>query len=227
KVKEGETIIVKSFLPGKEDVMLRVTSIVKQYLGANAYMNIETMDALLLERNMITGVSITSDDDLKEKLKDVNNISAVSSVGDMKQSFVEYLDVMNLAIWLYMLFGGILGFALIYNATIIGISERIMEFAALRIMGFDKKDIYGMISKENSLMTGIAIIVGIPLGASMISGMVESFSSEMITFPVILSPKIFMQAAAASIIFVIIAQLATLKKINNLNFIDALKSRIS
>ena len=227
KVKEGETIIVKSFLPGKEDVMLRVTSIVKQYLGANAYMNIETMDELLLERNMITGVSITSDDDLKEKLKDVNNISAVSSVGDMKQSFVEYLDVMNLAIWLYMLFGGILGFALIYNATIIGISERIMEFAALRIMGFDKKDIYGMISKENSLMTGIAIIVGIPLGASMISGMVESFSSEMITFPVILSPKIFMQAAAASIIFVIIAQLATLKKINNLNFIDALKSRIS
>jgi putative ABC transport system permease protein len=134
---------------------------------------------------------------------------------------------MNLAIGFYMLFGGILGFALIYNATIISISERTMEFAALRIMGFDKRDIYGMISKENSLMALIAIIVGIPFGASMINGMVGSFSSEMITFPLILSPKFFVQAAIATIIFVIIAQLATLKKIYNLNFIDALKSRIS
>ena len=226
-VKEGEAIIVKSFLPGKEDALLQVAGIVKQYLGANAYMNIEEMRALLLERQMITGVSVASKDNLKEKLKDVRNISTVSSVGDMKQSFVEYLDTMNLAIGLYMLFGGILGFALIYNATIISISERIMEFASLRIMGFEKKDVYGMISKENFIMALIAIIVGVPLGAAMISGMADSFSSEMITFPIIFSPKYFIQAAAATIIFSIIAQLATLKKIYNLNFIDALKSRIS
>jgi putative ABC transport system permease protein len=94
-------------------------------------------------------------------------------------------------------------------------------------MGFDKKDIYGMIGKENFVMTGIAILLGIPLGSGMISGMVESFSSEMITLPVILTPDIFVQAAVASLIFVIIAQLATLKKVYNLNFIDALKSRIS
>jgi len=108
-VKEGEEIVVKSFLPGKEDVSLRVTSIVKQYLGANAYMNIETMQALLLDKQMITGVSVASEDNLKEKLKDVKNISAVSSIGDIKQSFVDYLDTMNLAIGFYMLFGGILG----------------------------------------------------------------------------------------------------------------------
>jgi putative ABC transport system permease protein len=190
-------------------------------------MNIDVMESLLLEKQLITGVSVASDDNLKEKLKDVRNISMISSVGDMKQSFVEYLDTMNMAIYMYMLFGGILGFALIYNATIISISERTMEFAALRIMGFEKKNIFGMISKENFIMTGIAIIVGIPLGANMIIGMVDSFSSEMITFPVILAPKFFLQAAAASIMFVIIAQLATLKKIYNLNFIDALKSRIS
>jgi len=182
---------------------------------------------LLLERQMITGVSVASKDNLKEKLKDVKNITTISSVDDMKQSFVEYLDTMNLAIWMYMLFGGILGFALIYNATIISISERKMEFASLRIMGFEKKDIYSMLSKENLIMALIAIIVGVPLGAGMINGMADSFSSEMITFPVIFSPRFFIQAAAATIIFAIIAQLAALRRIYNLNFIDALKSRIS
>ncbi len=227
RVKKGDMITVKSFIPGKEDITLQVTDIFKQYLGANAYMDIEAMERLLLDKNMITGVSVASNDDLKEKLKDVKNISSVRSVGDMMQAFVEYLDTMNLAIMAYLLFGGILGFALIYNATIIGISERINEFASLRIMGFDKKDIYSMITKENSVMAGIAIIVGIPLGAAMINGMVESFSSDMITFPVILAPEIFIKAAAASVVFVAIAQLATLKKVYNINFIDALKSRIS
>lgn len=226
-VNKGETIVIRNFLPGKKDVTLEVTGIVKQYLGTNAYMSIDAMGELLMEKNMVTGVNLMSDDDLKEKLKNAKNIAAVRSIDDIKTSFMEYLDTMVAALSAYMLFGGILGFALIYNATIIGISERTNEFASLRIMGFDKKDIYGMIGKENSVMTGIAILVGIPLGAGMISGMVESFSSEMITLPVILTPGIFVKAAVASAIFVMIAQLATRKKIYNLNFIDALKSRIS
>ncbi len=227
KVNKGETIVIRNFLPGKKDVTLQVTDIVKQYLGTNAYMNIDAMEELLMEKDMVTGVNLMSYDDLKEKLKNVKNIAAVRSIDDIKSSFEEYLDTMVAALSAYMLFGGILGFALIYNATIIGISERTNEFSSLRIMGFDKKDIYGMIGKENSVMTGIAILVGIPMGAGMISGIVESFSSEMITLPVILTPGIFVKAAVASVIFVIIAQLATRKKIYNLNFIDALKSRIS
>ncbi len=225
--KKGDTITIKSFIPGKDDIETKVTGIFKQYLGANAYMNIESMEELLLEEQLITGVSVAAQADLKDELKDVANISAVNSVDDMYRAFEEYMDLMLLAIGFYMLFGGVLGFALIYNSTIIGISERTMEFATLRIMGFDRKDVYGMICRENFVMGGIAIIVGIPLGAGMIKGMVESFSSDIMTLPYILKPEAFIQAAAATIIFVIIAQLATLRKIYNLNFIDALKSRIS
>ncbi|HWQ29854.1 MAG TPA: ABC transporter permease, partial [Negativicutes bacterium] len=227
KVNEGDKLLIKSSIPGREDTILNIEGIVQQYFGANAYMDINEMEALLLDRQMITGLSVKSKDDIKDKLKDVKNIASVRSIGDMKEAFVDYMDTMTLSISFYILFGGILGFALIYNATIIGISERTNEFAALRIMGFDKRDIYGMISRENSFMVIIAILVGIPMGASMISGMAQTFSSDMITFPVMYSPWIFLQAAAASVAFVVIAQLATLKKVYSLNFIDALKSRIS
>ncbi len=226
-VGKGDTITIRNFLPGKADVTVQVSDIFKQYLGVNAYMNIESMDELLMDEQMITGVNAASGDDLKEKLKDVAGISSVRSIGDIKQIFVEFLDTMNIMIMFYLLFGGVLGFALIYNATIIGISERTNEFASLRIMGFDKKDIFGMITKENFVLAAIAIMTGIPLGASMIKGMGVTFSSDMITFPVLMTPGIFIKAALASVFFVIIAQLATLKKVYNLNFIDALKSRIS
>lgn len=226
-VAQGDYITIKNFIPGKKDIKVEITGVVKQYLGINAFMDIEAMQNALVDKEMITGVSIASTDDVKEKLTDIKNIAAVRSSDEIQNAFLEYLDTMIIATRLYLIFGGILGFAIIYNATIIGISERNMEFASLRVLGFDKKDIYRMISKENAIMTGIAILLGIPLGMGMISGMAESFSSEMITFPIIAPPRIFIYAAIATISFAIIAQVATRKKIYNLNFIDALKSRIS
>lgn len=225
--KEGDYITVKNFMPGKEDAVLKVGGVVKQYLGINAYMSLETMQETLMEREMITGVSLSSDDNVKGKLKDIKNISLLRSVIDMKNAFLEFLDTMVLAVNLYLLFGGILGFAIIYNATIISLSERNLELSALRIMGFHKKDIFFMILKENSFITALGILLGIPLGMSMIQGIISSFSSEMITFPTVLSPSIFITAAVATAVFMILAQLAALKKIYGLNFIDALKSRIS
>lgn len=226
-VKKGDSVTIKNFIPGKEDVHVKVDGIVKQYLGVNAFMDIEAMQDLLVDKEMITGAYITTGADVKDDLKDVKNIAAVRSTKEVQNAFLEYLDTMIVATRLYLLFGGILGFAIIYNSTIIGISERNMEFASLRVLGFDKSDIYRMINRENTLMTGFAIFLGIPLGMSMIKGLAQSFSSDVITLPFIATPKLFIYAAIATIFFVAVAQLAARKKIYNLNFIDALKSRIS
>ena len=226
-IKQGDTLTIKNFLPGKKDIEVEVGGVIEQYMGINAYMDIETMERLMVERDLITGVTLTSKDHIKDKLKDIKNISSVNSSADMKSAFFDYLDTIVLATKLYLLFGGILGFAIVYNSTIVGISERSMEFASLRILGFDKNDIFWMITRENFLMTVAAIFVGIPIGMGMIKGFAESFSSEVITFPVLMDTEIFITAAIATIFFVFIAQLAAYKKIHDLNFIDALKSRIS
>lgn len=226
-VKKGDHITVNNFIPGKDDVSLEVKGIIRQYLGANAYMDIENMRETLTEKNMITGISAMSKEDLKTELEDARNISSVSSIGDMRKTFEEYLDTMVVSINVFMFFGGILGFVLIYNSTIISIAERRMELAALRVMGFDKKEIFWMLAKENSVMVVIAILLGIPLGIGMIQSMVQTFNTETYTLPLILTPDIFIKAALATVAFAVIAQLAALKKIHNLNFIDALKSRIS
>lgn len=229
-INQGDIITVKNFIPGKKDIEIEVKGIVKQYLGSNAYMDMDTMGKLLVDQGMITGVSIAakdSADEVKDQLKDIKNIASVNSVVDMKNSFLEFMDMMMVSVGVLLIFGGLLGFAIIYNATVIGISERRMEFASLRVMGFDKKDVYRLVSKENALITGLAILLGIPLGIGMIRGLTGAYNTEMYTIPLMLSPKIFVYAALATIIFVIIAQLAARKKIFNLNFIDALKSRIS
>jgi putative ABC transport system permease protein len=227
RIDKGDKITVKNYMPGRDDVILEVAGIVKQYLGSNAYIDLGVMKECLMEKGMINGAYINSSYDIKDKLKNIRNISSVRSLEDMRDSFEEYMDLMVLATRLYMFFGGILSFAIIYNATIVSLSERNLELASLRVMGFDKRDIYNMILKENSFITMLAILFGIPLGIGMIKSMTQSFSTEMISFPMIMTPGIFVNAALATVLFVAAAQLATLKKIYNMDFIEALKSRIS
>jgi putative ABC transport system permease protein len=126
-----------------------------------------------------------------------------------------------------MLFGGIVGFAIVYNITTVSINERIMEFSSLRVMGFEKKEIFRMITRENALMTAVGIILGIPVGYGMIKALETSISTEIYTIPAIILPSTYVIALIATLIFVAIAQLATYRKIHNLNFMDALKNRVS
>ncbi|ABR46826.1 protein of unknown function DUF214 [Alkaliphilus metalliredigens QYMF] len=223
----GDEILLKSFMPDQEDQLIRVSGITQQLLGSNGYMDIETMNDVLGERGIITGALIDSQDDVSLKLQDVKNISLVQSVEDMKNSFEEFMEMMIYSVSILMLFGGILGFAIVYNTTIISISERIMEFSSLRVLGFEKNEIYKMISRENAVMTVLGIAVGVPVGYGMCYGIVSAFETDLYKIPLIITPSSYVFAAMMTAFFVAIAQLATIRKIYKMNFIDALKNRIS
>ncbi len=223
----GDEIIIKNFLPDKEDKSILVKGVTQQYLGSNAYMDIEAMNDLLGEKRIITGAIINARDEVVPKLQNVKNIRQVQSVQDMKNSFLEFMDMIIYSAGVFMLFGGILGFAIVYNITIISISERTMEFSSLRVMGFDKKEIYKMITKENSVMAVLGVLIGMPIGYSMCQGIASSLSTDLYTIPLVIEPMSYVSTAIVTIFFVAIAQLATIRKIYHLNFMEALKNRIS
>ncbi|MEW9121381.1 MAG: FtsX-like permease family protein [Thermotaleaceae bacterium] len=223
----GDEILLKNFMPDRADEWIEVKGIVEQYLGANGYVRLETFHEILGEQGLITGVMVNSKDEVVSKLQNVKNVRQIQSVQDMKNSFLEFMDMMIYSVGIMMIFGGILGFAIVYNVTLISINERTMEFSSLRVMGFDKKEIYKMITRENSLMTLLGILLGIPLGYGMCAGMINSLAIDLVSIPLIIHPSSYITTGVATILFVTLAQLATLRKIYHLNFMEALKNRIS
>ncbi len=226
-VNIGDEILIKNYIPGKDDASIKVKGIIEQYLGSNAYVDIETMNSILGEKDIITGAILNSNDEVVTKLQDVKNIRQIQSVQDMKNSILEFMDMILASMGIMMLFGGILGFAIVYNVTIISISERKREFSSLRVLGFDKREIYKLVTRENGVMTILGLILGMPLGYGMCVGIATSVSTELFAIPVILNPSSYIITAIATVIFVLIAQLATIRKIHNLDFMEALKDRSS
>lgn len=227
-VEKGDLVQIKSYIPGREDVYIQVKGIVKQTLGINAYMDIDTMGETLLEKNVINGVYADSKDpDINEKLIRAANIATIMSIADTRAVYDKYMTMMNLSIGSMVVFSGILGFCIVYNATIVSLGEREMEFSSLRVLGFSKLEIFFLIVRENNIIMILGILLGIPVGKMFSEYSSAAFSTDIYTIDMTPTWNALIMAGVYTIGFVLLAQLATYRKIKKLDFLQALKNRES
>ena len=227
-VEKGDLIQVKSYIPNRDDVYIQVKGIIKQTLGINAYMDINTMGAVLLEKNAINGVYADSKDpNINEELLRASNIATIMSIADTRAVYDKYMTMMTLSIGSMVLFSGILGFCIVYNATIVSLGEREMEFSSLRVLGFSKKEIFFIIVRENNIILILGILLGIPVGNIMAHYSSAAFSTDIYTIDMSPTFNALIMAGVYTIGFVLLAQLATYRKIQKLDFLQALKNRES
>lgn len=221
----GDEILLNNFV-ADQDGYVRVKGIVNQALGINGYMNIDYLRDNFLEKGIINGIYINSDEDVIKKLDDMKNIT-VQSQNDMKEAFEEFMTITVVSMGFMVIFSGLLGFIIVYSMTLMSINERTLEFSSLRVLGFTKKEIFNMLVRENMIMTIIGIIAGIPVGLWLVDYMGKTFTTDVYTMnePVNLNNLVI--SIILTIVFIILAQLMTYAKIHKLDFMQALKNRIS
>lgn len=225
-VKTGELVQVKSFIPGRNDVSIQVKGVVKQTLGINAYMDIDAMGEVLLEKNLINGIYADSKDpEINKKLLRASNVASIMSIADTRAVYEKYMTMVALSVGSMVVFSGILGFCIVYNATIVSLGEREMEFSSLRVLGFSKREIFSMIVRENNIITILAILLGVPVGNLFAEYSSTAFSTDIYTLDMSPTLNALIMAGVYTVIFVLLAQLATYRKIKGLDFLQALKNR--
>lgn len=85
--KFRDRIFLESFIPDRDGEYVRVKGIIEQSLGINGYMNINYLNQKFLDKGIINGIYINSNDRVKAKLADINNIMSTQSQGDMQGIF--------------------------------------------------------------------------------------------------------------------------------------------
>jgi putative ABC transport system permease protein len=153
-------------------------------------------------------------------------VTSVSSTDSIADVFAQETQLMDSMIGFMLILSGVLGFAVVYNATIIGIGERETEFSALRVLGFSRGDIFRLVLKENNLTTVIGVLAGMPLANLLMVYFSGIFSTEQYSMILRAGPETYIMGLAVTVFFVVLAQVATYRKIRGLDFMAAIKSRI-
>lgn len=228
-IKPGDTVKVKLYLGKVLEKDVKVAGIVKQYAGFSCYMNIKELGELAEEGIYATGALISmkagSEDLVIDKLYEMSGIETVEARADSYKDFLQFMNLMNTFVAFMIFFGTIMGFAIVFNTTVINIMERRRELASLKVLGYTGREVENIILRENMMIGVISLLPGIVFGRFMCGFLAHQFSNELFALEVVISPITYIITCLSVFVFTVIAQLANRKSISGLDMVEVLKNR--
>ena len=229
-VKVNDSVNIKFYFPGKEKKDMVVRGIVVQYLGLSTYTSMDNLNSILGEGMIASSAvlkldNINFENEIKNKLKDMPNVTSVESKSDSLNALLSAMGAMQASIGVYIMLAAILLSAVLYNIATINIFERQRELATLKVLGFSNNEVKKLIFNENYIIVILGMIVGLPFGKWLGAALMESSSTDAYTIPYVVEFKTYIIAIILTLLFTTITNLTLVRKIKALDMIEVLKNK--
>lgn len=230
-VSVGEDLEIETLLPwgGTQRDLLRVVGISQQMMGSATFMDLKVANNLLDENNLISGAMLKVETGqvglVEAQLNKMLNLSNISSKEKEIANFETNLEAMIYTVSLMVFLAMVLGFAIVYNASLMTFIERERELASLKLIGYSNNELAGLLGKENLLQSILGIVIGLPLGKLMAASFINSVDTDLYSFPIIIYPSTYMFATISALAFIIIAYFIGVKGVRRIILVETLKNR--
>lgn len=226
----GDIVEVELLERDRRRARLPVTAIIEGYLGLSAYMDLEALNRLLREGAMISGVHLLYDtarsDALFRQLKQTPVASFISLQRASLQKFRETMgENLLVMITVYVSLGMIVAFGVVYNFSRISLSEQGRELASLRVLGFHKGEVSGILLTELAILALLAQPLGWALGYGFAYAMVQGFDSELYRVPLVVNRSVYAWASVVVLGAALLSGLIVRRRVARLDMIEVLKTR--
>jgi putative ABC transport system permease protein len=229
-VSTGDTLTVEVLEGARQVRRVAVTGFVDELLGLSAYMEQHALNRLLFEGNSLSGAFLRVDPEaapaLYRQLKRLPAVAGVSSRDATLASFEATLaQSIGIMTTILVGFAGGLAVAMVYNAARIALSERARELASLRVLGFTRGEIAGMLFGEQAVLTVSGIAVGLVLGYQLCAVLSRLYQWELFRIPLVVSARTYAFAVAVIVLAALGTALLVRRRINRLDLVAVLKTR--
>ena len=162
--------------------------------------------------------------DLAKTLMSEYEISAVAYTSQIETSFQNTLDSISIVVLILIVCAGLLAFIVLYNLSIINITERIREVATIKVLGFDDLEVSAYIFRENIILTVIGIIEGLLCGIFLHKVVISLAEVDIIMYGRGLPLSSFLYSAALAFVFSMTVNILLHKKLQKVDMVESLKS---
>lgn len=229
-VQPGDMLTVEVLEGDRRVLQVPVLGITKQYLGVSAYMQQASLNAMLREGDVVSGAYLAiepgQEQDVYARLHDrprvlgmVANASAVRSFYATIGEFVLFYTMVS------TLLAGAIGFGVVYNSASIALSERSRELASLRVLGFTRGEIAYILLGELTVLTLVAIPVGMLVGVGLVGLLVLAVETDLYRLPLTLTPANYAMGASVVIVSSLISGWIMWRRLGRLDLVAVLKTR--
>lgn len=229
-VQPGDEVTIEIQEGQRPTLRVPVTSIVTEYNGTNAYMELTALHRLMKESGSISGVFVDIDpsnqDQIFRKLRNSPNVASITITSASLESFQETIGENLLRMRFFnVLFSIVIAFGVVYNSARISLSERSRELATLRVIGFTNFEVSAILLGELTILTLLAIPLGLGLGYGMAAVTTLGLDTELYRVPLVVNRSTFGFAAVVVVMATAISSFIVRRRIDHLDLVGVLKTR--
>lgn len=207
-----------------------VTAIVQSFVGLAVFMRLEALDRLVGDGPRVGSVRLKVDaarlGDFYAAVKRTPAVASVALLGVSRARFGETIEEnMTTMTTVYTTLAVIIAFGVVYNTARIQLSERARELASLRVLGFTRGEVSGVLLIELGAIVALSQPIGWIAGYGFAWLVVRASDSDLFRIPFVVERSTF---AAASLVILAVALLAALivrRRVDRLDLVRVLKTR--
>jgi putative ABC transport system permease protein len=201
----------------------------EDFAGMAAYMDIHALNRLLGEGDIITGANFRVDaahrSEFLRALKGLPKVNWVAIKESMRENFrTTTAASIGLFQKIYSAFALVVAFGVVYNNARISLAERARELATLRVIGFSRREVGGVLVTELVILALIAVPIGLVLGSGFSKAILQAINTETVRLPLILTANNYTSAVVVVVIASTLSALVVLRKLNQLDLVSVLKA---
>lgn len=229
-VRPGDLVTV-AFLEGRRNmVRLPVSGLSIGYVGLGAAMDIDALNRAMGEGRVISGVNLLIDPAEPPRFfaaaAEAPGTALVSvmalTVSRFRDTLAENITIM---ISVYVSLATIIAVGVIYNFARISLSEQGREMASLRVLGFSRAEVAGILFFELAVIVLLAQPLGWVIGYGIGIAMVTAFSSDLYRVPFVVERDVYATASLVVCASALASAYAVRRRIDRLDLIEVLKTR--
>ena len=147
----------------------------------------------------------------------------ITKTSEIKDTFDDLIKNINKLIVLVIVCASLLAFAVLYNLTIINVTERKREIATFKVLGFNSIEIFIFIYRETFVLTIFGSLLGLILGVFLHRFVIYTAQTGSVLFLYNIEWYSYIISVIITVILSLIVQLIINKTIKKIDMIDSLK----
>lgn len=209
---------------------LPVTGLVDEMFGMQGHMRLDDLNRLLGEGPTVSRLLLTVDpgdfDRVEARLTQMSGVMEITH----KESAVDRLremaaDPQAALVLVLSLFGSIIAIGVVYNNTRVALSIRARDLASLRVLGFTRREISGILLGEQAIQVLLAVPVGLLVGRVLVAQLVATMDLEEYRLPLVITPETYAFATSVVLAAALASALLVRRRLDRLDLIGVLKER--
>lgn len=228
EVEVGDTIT----LEGEKRVEVPVAALTENYVQHYVYLSADLYTQLFGESladntillTYLPEVDAAVSNETTTDLMAMDGVTSCTYIATIRDLFTDSMSAVNYAVVIIIVSAAALAFVVLYNLTNINITERIRELATLKVLGFYDREVTAYVYRENAFLTLFGILLGLVLGRWLHSWMVVTVEIDMVMFGRTAPLYAYAIAAAMTLGFSLIVNVAAHFKLKTVDMVESLKT---